>query len=93
MLISYPNEKDEFVRLLNTHTQNYWLQVRDRNSQQWVPLPMPDLDHPALNDQRTHTMTKPHTRDLFAACPHDCCSIHRIKPIAHQFSPRTQLEG
>lgn len=32
-------------------------------------------------------MTKPHTRDLSAARPRGCGSIHRIKPIAPQYSP------
>ncbi|MGE6283618.1 Rha family transcriptional regulator [Aeromonas media] len=32
-------------------------------------------------------MTKPHTRDLSAARPRGCASIHRIKPIAPQYSP------
>ncbi|MFQ2510585.1 Rha family transcriptional regulator [Aeromonas caviae] len=32
-------------------------------------------------------MTKPHTRDLSAARPRGCGSIHRIKPIAPQYTP------
>ncbi|MCE9924365.1 Rha family transcriptional regulator [Aeromonas media] len=32
-------------------------------------------------------MTKPHTRDLSAARPRGCGSIHSIKPIAPQYSP------
>lgn len=36
-------------------------------------------------------MTKPHTRDLSAARPRGCASIHSIKPIPPQFSPE-QIE-
>ena len=32
-------------------------------------------------------MTKPHTRDLSAARPRGCGSIHRIKPIVPQYTP------
>ncbi|SUU27051.1 Rha family phage regulatory protein [Aeromonas hydrophila] len=48
---------------------------------------MPDLDHPALSNQRTQTMTKAHTRDLSAARPRGCGSIQRIKPIVPQYTP------
>ncbi|MEZ6952589.1 MULTISPECIES: Rha family transcriptional regulator [unclassified Aeromonas] len=36
-------------------------------------------------------MTKPHTRDLSAARPRGCGSIHSIKPIPPQYSPE-QIE-
>ncbi|MBV7439688.1 hypothetical protein [Aeromonas sp. sif2416] len=36
-------------------------------------------------------MTKSHTRDLSAARPRGCASIHSIKPIPPQFSPE-QIE-
>ena len=52
---------------------------------------MPDLDHPALSNQRTQTMTKAHTRDLSAARPRGCGSIRSIKPIAPQYTPE-QIE-
>lgn len=32
-------------------------------------------------------MTKPHTRDLSAARPRGCASIHNSKSIPPQFSP------
>lgn len=41
--------------------------------------------------KRTQTMTKQHTRDLSAACPHGCASIHSIKSILPKFSPE-QIE-
>lgn len=48
---------------------------------------MLDLDHPALSNQRTQTMTKPHTRDLSAARTRGCGSIRNIKPITPQYTP------